>query len=239
MTNVLAIGAHPDDVELGVGGTLVRHIARGDRVTLLVMTRGELGVHEDASRSGEQHRATETLGAHLLWGGFRDGTIPAGAEAITVIDDAIRRTEASLVYTHAPDDTHQDHRATSIASLAAARRVSTVLYYETPSTQHFQPTLFVDVEESLDRKIALLHTHLSQVLRDGPVDLEAVIAQARFRGSQSRVRHAEAFETARFVWDLVPPTENDDAVLDALESEPAAALDEVRSIEQAVRELVR
>jgi LmbE family N-acetylglucosaminyl deacetylase len=237
--NVLAIGAHPDDIELGVGGTLIRHIGRGDRVTFLVMTRGELGIHEDASRSGEQLRAAEAMGAELLWGGFRDGAVPAGAEAITVIDDALRRTEASLVYTHAPDDTHQDHRSTSIASLAAARRVSTVLYYETPSTQHFQPTLFVDVEDALATKVELLRTHLSQVLRDGPVDLEAVVAQARFRGSQSRVRHAEAFETARFVWDLVPNPAADDAVLEALEGEPRASAHEVRSIEQAFRELVR
>jgi LmbE family N-acetylglucosaminyl deacetylase len=239
MTNVLAIGAHPDDVELGAAGTLVRHIARGDRVTLLVMTRGELGIYDHASRAGEQQLASESLGATLLWGGFQDGAVPSGADAITVIDEAISRTDASLVYTHAPDDTHQDHRSTSIASLAAARRVSTILYYETPSTQHFQPTLFVDVGESLDTKVELLRAHLSQVLRDGPVDLEAIVAQARFRGSQSRVRHAEAFETARFVWDLVPETAQDDAVLEALESEPATALNEVRSIEQAVRELVR
>ena len=77
------------------------------------------------------------------------------------------------------------------------------------------------------------------MLRDGPVDLEAVVAQARFRGSQSRVRHAEAFETARFVWDLVPDPAPDDAVLEALEAEPRTAAHEVRSIEQAVRELVR
>jgi LmbE family N-acetylglucosaminyl deacetylase len=231
--NVLAIGAHPGDVELGCGGTLVRHIARGDRVTLLVMTGGGLADHEDASRAGD------ALGASPLWGGFGDGTVPSGAEAITVIDDALRRTGASLVYTHAPDDTHPDHRSTSIASLAAARRVSTVLYYETPSTQHFQPTLFVDVEDALERKLELLGTHVSHVRRDGPVDLDAVTAQARFRGSQSRVRHAEAFETARFVWDLVPATAHDDAVLDALEAEPAAAVTEVRSIEQAVREMVR
>jgi LmbE family N-acetylglucosaminyl deacetylase len=225
--NVLAIGARLDDVELGCGGTLVRHNARGDHVTLLVMTRGEPEIGEAGA-----------LCAELLAGGFHDGTVPSGAEAITVIDDAIRRTEASLVYTHAPDDTDQDHRSTSIASLAAARRVSTLLYYETASTQHFQPTLFVDVGESLETKLELIRTHLA-ALRDGPVDLEAVVAQARFRGSQSRVSHAEAFETARFVWDLVPATAHEDAVLDALEAEPATAISEVRSIEQAVQELVR
>jgi LmbE family N-acetylglucosaminyl deacetylase len=237
--NVLAIGAHLDDVHLGCGGTLVRHIARGDRVTVLVMTGGRPGPLEDTSPSGRELPTTDALGAELLRGGFRDGAVPSGAEAVTVVDDAIRRTEASLVYTHAPDDAHHDHRSTSIASLAAARRVSTVLYYETPTTQHFQPTLFVDVQESLEKKLELLRTDRSLVLCDGAIDLEAVIAQARFRGSQSRVSHAEAFETARFVWDLVRGATDDDAVLDALEAEPAAAVSEVRSIEQAVQEMAR
>jgi LmbE family N-acetylglucosaminyl deacetylase len=97
--NVLAIGAHPDDVELGCGATLIRHIARGDHVTVLVMT-------------GEERSDGGALGALLCCGGFRAGTVQSGAEAITVIEDAIRRTEASLVYTHAPDDTDRDHRST-------------------------------------------------------------------------------------------------------------------------------
>ena len=158
-----------------------------------------------------------------MWGGFEDGLVPAGAEAIAAIDEVIAATGAQLVYTHAPDDTHQDHRSTSIASLAAARRVSTVLYYETPSTQHFQPTLFVDVDNTLDVKMQLLRAHRSQVLRDGPVNLDAIVAQARFRGSQSRVLHAEAFETARFVWDLVPAATGD-ATLNRLAEEPRAVV---------------
>ncbi len=234
---VLAVGAHPDDVELGCGGTLLRHVERGDDVTALVMTRGERGTYGDSSRSGEQQDAVEMLGARLMWGGFEDGLVPAGAEAIAAIDEVIAATGAQLVYTHAPDDTHQDHRSTSIASLAAARRVSTVLYYETPSTQHFQPTLFVDVDNTLDVKMQLLRAHRSQVLRDGPVNLDAIVAQARFRGSQSRVLHAEAFETARFVWDLVPAATGD-ATLNRLAEEPRAVVREVGDIAQAIRELV-
>lgn len=200
--NVLAVGAHPDDVELGCGGALVQHVAGGDRVTVLVMTTGQRGVYHGQSRAGEQERASALLAADLRWAGFEDGAVPSGAEGITVIDCLVAETGAQLVYTHAPDDSHQDHRATSIASLAAARRVPTVLYYETPSTQAFQPTVFVDIDASLDAKLRLLRMHLSQVLRDGPVDLSAITAQARFRGSQTRVRHAEAFVPARFVWDV-------------------------------------
>jgi LmbE family N-acetylglucosaminyl deacetylase len=199
---ILAIGAHPDDVELGCGGALMRHSARGDDITILVMTRGERGVFEQRSRFAEQRRAARILGAELRWGPFVDGELTFTPEVVRVIDEVIADCGAEVVYTHAVEDSHQDHRATSQASLAAARRLSSVLFYETPSTQRFVPTHFIDVADELESKIALVHSHSSQVDRDGPVDLDALVAQARFRGSQSRIRFAEAFEVARFVWDL-------------------------------------
>jgi len=203
--NVLAVGAHPDDVELGCGATLLRHVARGDDVTILVMTAGQLGLVEGMSRQTEQEDAATRLGVRLCWGGFEDGSVPDGPEAIAVIDRVIADCDAETLYTHAPQDTHQDHRATSTASLAAARRLPTVLQFETPSTQGFEPTVYVDVADTLDDKMVLLRTHLSQVLRQGPVDLEAIEAQARFRGFQGRIRYAEAFESARLAWDLTSP----------------------------------
>ncbi len=202
---VLAVGAHPDDVELGCGATLLRHVARGDAVTILVMTAGQRGRVDGMSRQVEQEDAAARLGVDLRWGGFRDGSIPDGPEAITVIDETVAATGAEILYTHAAHDTHQDHRATATASVAAARRLPTVLQYETPSTQNFEPTIYVDVAETLDAKLAALRDHLSQVLRQGPVDLEAIEAQARFRGSQGRIRYAEGFEAARLGWDLASP----------------------------------
>ena len=62
----------------------------------------------------------------------------------------------------------------------------------------------MDVEASLDDKLRALRSHMSQVLRHGPVDLEVIEAQARFRGSQGRVAAAEGFEVARLAWDLSP-----------------------------------
>ncbi len=200
--NVLAVGAHPDDIELGCAGTLLRHAARGDHVSILVMTDGERALLDDMSRRTEQESAARLLGAELLWGGFHDGFVPEGPESITVIDDAIERSGAQILYTHAPDDTHQDHRATAAASLAAGRKLPTILQYETPSTRHFDPTVFVDIEETLEAKVSALRSHLSQVLRHGPVDLDVIEAQARFRGFQGRVGAAEAFEVARLSWDL-------------------------------------
>ena len=204
--NVVAIGAHPDDVELGCGATLLRHVARGDEVTILVMTAGQRGLLEGMSRPKEQQAAAALLGVQLRWGGFDDGAVPDGAEAITVIDDVLAATSAEILYTHAVEDTHQDHRATATASLAAARRLPTVLQFETPSSQHFEPTVYVDVADTIAEKLTALRAHLSQVLRLGPVELEAIEAQARFRGFQGRVHYAEAFETARLAWDLATPS---------------------------------
>ena len=205
---VLAVGAHPDDVELGCGGTLLRHHERRDEITVLVMTGGERGVYDARSRRNEQQYAAALTGATLIWGGFADGAVPPGPEAIAVVDRAVARSGAEILYTHAPDDSHQDHIATSSVCLAAARRVPTVLYYETPSTLEFMPTVFIDLDDVMDRKISLVRAHLSQVLRNGPVDLDALVAQARFRGSQSRTQHAEAFRPARFLWDLVSAPEH-------------------------------
>jgi LmbE family N-acetylglucosaminyl deacetylase len=203
---VLAVGAHPDDVELGCGATLLRHVANGDEVTILVLTTGQRGRVEGLSRRAEQEEAARRLGVGLRWATFHDGSVPDGPETVTVIDEALAATRAEVLYTHASRDTHQDHRATATASLAAARRLATILHYETPSTQGFEPTIYVDVAGTVDEKLAALRSHLSQVLRQGPVDLEAIEAQARFRGFQGRVRYAEAFEPARLVWNLALPT---------------------------------
>src|SRR5262249_32291191 len=142
----------------------------------------------------------------LLWGGFDDGAVPDGRTAIEVIDAAAREVDAQLVYTHGSHDTHQDHRAVAAASAAAARRVGRMLGAESPTSQHLPPPLFIDIEDHLEGKLAAIRAHTSQVLKNRLVDLEAIEAQARYRGFEARLvhRHAEAFTVSRFVWDLEP-----------------------------------
>ena len=215
--NILAIGAHPDDIELGCGATLLAHRDRGDQLALLVMTTGEQGPQAAKSRVVEQEDAAELLGAQLHWGGFEDGAIPEGRPAVDMIQAVARESAADVVYVPVPRDTHQDHRATGVASLAAARRMSRVLGYESPTSQGFSANLYVDVTGLIERKLDLLRAHVSQVLKNGLVDMPAVEAQARYHGFNARIWEAEAFESHRFVWDLVGPSSDSDEVAHILE----------------------
>jgi LmbE family N-acetylglucosaminyl deacetylase len=218
---VLAVGAHPDDIELGCAGALRAHVLAGDEVTMLVMTTGERGPQGITPRVREQEAAAQVLGATLVWGGFDDGSVPHGRDTVDIVDAVVRRTGAEIMYTHSPNDSHQDHVAVSTASLAAARRIGRVLYYQAPSTTSFDPTVFVDVESTVEDKMASLRAHWSQVVDCPMVDLEAVHAGTRYWGQRARTRYAEAFETPRFLWQIgAPAVQEVDVDLDAVEVLP-------------------
>ncbi|HEX4933759.1 MAG TPA: response regulator, partial [Gemmatimonadaceae bacterium] len=95
---VLAIGAHPDDVEIGVGGTLRRHSAEGDDVTILTLTGGEQG-GDSSRRVQEARRAAEILGCRLVIESLEDTMISAGPATIQVITDAVERFDPTVIYT--------------------------------------------------------------------------------------------------------------------------------------------
>ena len=213
MRSVLAVGAHPDDIELGCGGTLAAHREAGDSVTMLVITGGQNGPGATAGRRREAEAAARSLDCLLMWGNLLDCAVGADAATIALIERALSETGADVVYVHAPDDSHQDHRAVAAATVSAARHGRRILHYRSPSTTRFEPTLFVDISAHLDRKIDALSCHGSQVENSAMVDPEVVAASARHFGAQARVRYAEAFVPGRFVWDLAAPVQVPDQLL--------------------------
>ncbi|WP_414170619.1 PIG-L deacetylase family protein [Streptoverticillium reticulum] len=201
--SVVAVGAHPDDIELGCGGTLRAHVIAGDRVVMLVMTDGAKGPGLKAEvRRAEQIEAARRLGAEIRWIGYPDGMLASGHEAITIVEDAIEEVGADIVYTHYPHDSHQDHRATAEVSVSAARHVPQVLHYESPTSLDFEPRLYVGVTPYAEAKLNALEAHGSQTTGSRQVDLESIRALMRVRGFAAKTQFAEAFYPRRFVVDI-------------------------------------
>jgi LmbE family N-acetylglucosaminyl deacetylase len=198
----LAVGAHPDDLELACGGTLAAHVAAGDDVHMLVVTGGQSGPGAFEDRIQEAEMAAEVLGATLHWGGLVDCAVFADKNTIAVIEKIIRSVRPDVIYVHHPQDTHQDHRAVAAATLSAGRRHPRIVHYQSPSTTGFLPTVFVDVSDHLDTKMAALDCHRSQVEQSAMVEPDVVVASARHYGAMARITFAEAFSATRFVWDL-------------------------------------
>lgn len=202
--SVLAIGAHPDDIELGCGGALIKHVAAGDRVTMLVVTKGEVGPGRTNERMAEQENACQTMGIDLLvWGNLPDCQVSLHElDLVHLIEKTMNNVGADLVYTHSTSDSHQDHRTVAVNTMGAARKCSNILSYDAPSSLHFRPTVFVDVSETIDKKVAALMCHASQVEASEMVDSFKVRNAAGYRGHEARVGAAEAFEAMRYVMTI-------------------------------------
>lgn len=194
---VLAVGAHPDDVEIGIGGILAKHRAQGDQVVVLTCTRGAAG-GTAAKRVHESDQAARLLGAQLELGSLPDTRVPEGGATITLIERAVRRHGPDIVYTHSVNDLHQDHRAVHRASLVAARDVSNVYCYQSPSTTTaFHPTRFVDVGGQLDIKEALIRCYATQFATRPYLEPELIRSTARYWGRFAGYAEVEPLEVVR------------------------------------------
>lgn len=179
---VLAIGAHPDDVEIGCGGALAKHYADYDVLHILTLSHGAAGGDTNI-RLVEARNAAAMVGAQLKIENLPDTRISDGPETIAIIEAEIGALQATHVYTHSIEDTHQDHRAAHIATLVAARGVPSVYCYQTPSsTVEFKPQRFVDITHYIDKKIDLIGAYKSQVGRMESIQPDVMLSTARYWG---------------------------------------------------------
>lgn len=204
MTNILAIGAHPDDIALGCSATLLRHQKAGCNIFLLVLTKGEAS-GDPKIRENECKESARLMNAKkLFFGGLQDTKITDGIETIKVIDEIICEINPDVIYTHTYRDTHQDHRNASYASLSAGRRCKKIFLYESPRTlKEFIPQVYIDVEDEIEMKKELIGLFPSQHSKEWwsirPKTLHAWEGLAAYRGFQAGVKWAEAFEVGRLV----------------------------------------
>ena len=198
--NILAIGAHPDDIEYGCAGTLIKYAERGHHIYLMVLTSGQEGGSSEI-RKQEQENAAELMSVQkIFWGGYHDTQLPLDKKLIEKIEEVLEEVNPDLILVNYGDDTHQDHRNLTQATMSATRYVRNVLFFEVPTTQNFNPQVYVDISDTLERKSQVLNAHASQVMKTNIEDMyiiELAQANATFRGIQGRVKFAEAFAPLR------------------------------------------
>jgi LmbE family N-acetylglucosaminyl deacetylase len=202
---VLAIGAHPDDVEIGVGGILAAHREAGNQVVILTMSRGARG--GDANdRQHESLAAAELLGARLFLEDLEDTQISAADPTVGIIERVVREVQPDIVYTHSAHDRHQDHRAVHAATSVATRNVRTVCCYQSPSaTIDYRPTRFVPIDGFTDAKLALIDCFRSQTELRGYLEPDFVLATARYWSRFGGAHSCEPLEVLRDTADISLP----------------------------------
>jgi len=224
--NVLAVGCHPDDIEISCCGTLAKCVKRGDKVTVCHVANGNMG-HEIISpeelriiRANEAKKAGSLAGINVVTLDIGD-LLPNGCdiEQRDKLVALIKEVQPDFIITHSPTDYMPDHRAVSKlvfdASFAAScphygapgkAAVVPIFYMDNLAGMNFNPTEYVDVSDEIDLKLEMLECHESQLkwMRDHDnIDFaEFVRTCSRFRGLQCGVQYAEAF-TQELVWPKV------------------------------------
>ena len=199
MKNILAFGSHPDDIEIGVGGTLCKYAEEGHDVTGIVATLPKAR----ETRRKESKEAALILGIEvkLLDIGFDE--LFFSREIVRRIDHVLFDHKPDVVFTHWNRDSHQDHNVLTKGVIAAARmnKCSIYMYEQTlPGgivPDSFNAQMYIDISSTFDRKIKSIQAHESQHKKNGNLWLRGIQGRAMFRGCQINTNYAEAFEVVK------------------------------------------
>lgn len=195
---VLALGAHPDDIELGCGGSLARLRGTGSQIHAALFSSCSDETPDDPRvRTREFEEAAKEIGVESqVVFDFPNRRLPEHRQEIM---ESMEKLQASLrpdlVFIPFLDDPHQDHETVGRAAIRAFRRRETILQYEILryGSHSFTPSLFIDITGTLDVKVAALLHYRSQLGRRAYFDEESFRSLARVRGSQSGYDYAEGF----------------------------------------------
>ncbi len=214
----LVIGAHPDDCALGAAGFSVLLRRSGWNVTFLTMTDGELG-GDPQLRLDEERVSAALLDVQLDFAHLPDGSM-SGRETVESLEAKLELHQPDLLLTHAPTDSHSDHRVLSDSLVSAARRYPSILFYEGPSTLQFAASLKVDIARAWDLKVRSLLAHASQRERVRTVEWAESVGRHRAWPHYHGV--CEAFSPVRMDLQLMVEvaTAHHDLPLPAVDHEP-------------------
>lgn len=221
MKNVIVVSAHPDDETLGVGGTILKHVANGDNVYWLIVTN--VFENQGFSKERVESRQLEISKVEKMFG-FK-GTFLLNYPTMTLsssslikmvpeISKVFSEVKPEIIYTLNRSDAHSDHRVIFDAVMACTKSfrypfIKQILMYECISETEFAPALverafvpnyFIDISDYLDRKNEVMEIFSSELGQHPfPRSKENIKALAHFRGASVGVKYAEAFQLLKFI----------------------------------------
>lgn len=201
---IIAFGAHPDDLEIGMGGTIAKLSAKGYNVQPVIATLPNF-VKSDTKegRKSESMLSAKVMGCKSpIFLDLSPEQMVFGRKLVTLIDSLITEHKPDSVFTQWHGDSHQDHQILTSSVISACRNQNNLFMYETTipggiTQNSFRPQLFVDITETIDIKKNALECFQSQFSRCGEIWIPAVMGRCSFRGYQVDAKYAEAFEVVK------------------------------------------
>lgn len=206
--NILAIGAHFDDIELGCGGALLKHAADKDKVYAYVATESgfknpsQQVIRTNKVAQEEGRAAMKILGAELICGDFKTMKVEFSERLNTQILKIMEEKKIEKVYTHWIGDIHHDHHAVSMASLHSCRHIPRMLMYRSNwyhSASDFRGNFYIDITGFMDKKIEAIRAHRSELERTHQKWISFFKNEAENAGQKIGVKYAEVFEVVKWL----------------------------------------
>lgn len=206
--NILAVGAHYDDVELGCSGTLVNHVEKGDKVTIIVVTNSSYKTPDgtEVRKANIAHeegkKAAQIMGADLICLDYDTFFVPFDESLTKTITSYIEKLSIDTVYCHWAKDLHRDHQYASKSCIMAARHVPRVLmyrsnYYDTYDI--FRGNFYSNISATMDTKIKVIKAHQSELERVRYEWINFIKRQNANDGQKNGLEFAECFEVVRYM----------------------------------------
>jgi N-acetylglucosamine malate deacetylase 1 len=201
---ILVFGAHPDDLEIGMGGTIAKLSAKGYDVQPIIATLPNF-VKTDTKegRRSESISSAKVMGCKSpLFLDLSPEEMVFGRKLVTMIDSIVSKYKPDSIFTQWQGDSHQDHQALTKSIISACRDQNNIFMYETTipggiTEKSFRPQLFVNITETIEIKKNALECFQSQFIRCGDVWIPAILGRCSFRGYQINSKYAEAFEVIK------------------------------------------
>lgn len=203
--NVIAFGAHADDIDILMGGTIFKYSQKKHDVLMVIVTLTD----QSETRRKEVESAARVLGSKIQILDLDPYTLYLNRRLVQMFDEIIKDFSPDVVYTNWNHDSHQHHITVSNATIAATRKNKCSLYmYEQAipggiTPYGFKPQAFVDISKTIEKKIEAVSKHKSQVQNFGNQFLEGIKARAKYWGFQIGTQYAEAFEVIKYIKNII------------------------------------